>query len=293
MDSLSRIPCTPEEMYSARLEKEVHRSGDIHATLREGGPKLAKISSESFRLRQDKKKHTEAVCDQRVQWFSQEKAENREKVRVSSCSGEQAFQTKDGHSGETPSRFQIQNQNKPKKNSIKKQSLSLQQSDREGKEYRDRYVGPILVGPSNIEEETTSAQGALAQISHDISAQEELAPRENKSRSQQLSQIGLFTLPRNRKKTPYVDRGAANAIGMPLDMDVFIPEEYVIKRRMERKVAMEAVVGSSSERMMRSERHVKEMRKQGPSKVGLDQYEYAMSKGFVTIDNFIYICMSA
>ncbi|GAB4848955.1 hypothetical protein Ancab_003769 [Ancistrocladus abbreviatus] len=37
MDSMSRIPCSSEEIYSARSEKEVHRSGDMHATSKVGG----------------------------------------------------------------------------------------------------------------------------------------------------------------------------------------------------------------------------------------------------------------
>ncbi|GAB4852781.1 hypothetical protein Ancab_016989 [Ancistrocladus abbreviatus] len=63
MDSLSRIPGTPKEMNSARSEKEVYQSGDIHTTSKEGAPKFAKIPSESSRLRQDKKEHTEVVCN--------------------------------------------------------------------------------------------------------------------------------------------------------------------------------------------------------------------------------------
>ncbi|GAB4854709.1 hypothetical protein Ancab_023294 [Ancistrocladus abbreviatus] len=138
LDSLSRIPCTPEEMYSARSEKEVHRSGDIHATLREDGSKSDKFSSESSKLRRDKKGHTEA------------------------------FQKMDGHFGETPPHFQFQNLKKHKGNCFQKKSFSSQQMDRERKEHRDRYIGPVFVGPSNLEEETTSTQGVMVHSSQDI-----------------------------------------------------------------------------------------------------------------------------
>ncbi|GAB4858675.1 hypothetical protein Ancab_010147 [Ancistrocladus abbreviatus] len=61
------VMCTPEELYSARSEKEVHQRGDMHATSKEGGLKSAKIPSVSSRLRQDKIEHIEVACDQRVQ----------------------------------------------------------------------------------------------------------------------------------------------------------------------------------------------------------------------------------
>ncbi|GAB4834208.1 hypothetical protein Ancab_032473 [Ancistrocladus abbreviatus] len=60
-DSTSRVPCTPEEMNSANLKREVFWSGDIQATSKEGGPKIVKISSQSSSLRQDKKEHTEGT----------------------------------------------------------------------------------------------------------------------------------------------------------------------------------------------------------------------------------------
>ncbi|GAB4846604.1 hypothetical protein Ancab_025610 [Ancistrocladus abbreviatus] len=69
LDSLSRIPCMPKEMYSARSEKEVHRSGDTHATSREGGSKSIKLSCHSSRLRQDKKGHAELFDFLAVVWM--------------------------------------------------------------------------------------------------------------------------------------------------------------------------------------------------------------------------------
>ncbi|GAB4838910.1 hypothetical protein Ancab_028443 [Ancistrocladus abbreviatus] len=129
-DSLSRIPCMLEKIYSASPEKEVHRSSDNHATSKEGGPKLAKISCVSLGLRQNMIDHTETEYDLRVQRFSQEKTENKEKAGVSRCSGDQAFQTKDGHFAKTPLRLLFQNQKKLKKYCQK--SPCLQKSDREG-----------------------------------------------------------------------------------------------------------------------------------------------------------------
>ncbi|GAB4858006.1 hypothetical protein Ancab_015910, partial [Ancistrocladus abbreviatus] len=57
LDSLSRLSCMPEEMHSVRSIKEVHRSGDLHATSKEGGYKSTKFSYHSSRPRQDKKGH--------------------------------------------------------------------------------------------------------------------------------------------------------------------------------------------------------------------------------------------
>ncbi|GAB4849870.1 hypothetical protein Ancab_004669 [Ancistrocladus abbreviatus] len=113
MDSMSRVPCSPEEIYNASSEKEVHRSGDKHALSKDSGPKLAKISRVSSR--QDKIELKETECDQRGQRVSREKAECREKVGGYRCTGAQTFQTKDGSSGEMPLHFLFQRQKKLKK----------------------------------------------------------------------------------------------------------------------------------------------------------------------------------
>ncbi|GAB4828024.1 hypothetical protein Ancab_034911 [Ancistrocladus abbreviatus] len=91
MDSVSKVPCTPEEMNSANLEKEVFQSGGIHATAKEGGPKSAKIFSESCSLRQDKKDHTKVLNNPREERVPWEKANKGEKTGVRNCSGKQAF----------------------------------------------------------------------------------------------------------------------------------------------------------------------------------------------------------
>ncbi|GAB4846545.1 hypothetical protein Ancab_025550 [Ancistrocladus abbreviatus] len=161
MDSLSRIPSSPEEMYSARSEKEVHRSGDMHATSKAGGSQSAKIPSVSSKLRQDKTDHIEVACEQRVQRLSRDKAECREKVGVSRSPGEHDIQIVDGQSGKTPLRFLFQKLKKSKKKGIKQKFLFVQQTDREGMEIRDKSVGPILAGLSNLVDETAPIKGAL------------------------------------------------------------------------------------------------------------------------------------
>ncbi|GAB4829739.1 hypothetical protein Ancab_019392 [Ancistrocladus abbreviatus] len=173
MDSVSRVLCTPEEMNSASLEKEVIQSGGNHATPKEGGPNSAKIFYESYSLRQDKKENTEASNNPREEWFSWEKADIGEKEGVKSFLGERI--------------------------------------DSEGNRNRDQNVGLFYARLPNNEEEATSVQGVSAQNNPDLSTQLVLEPRERQSRSQHLSHKGFFTLPRNRRKPPYVDRGTAIA----------------------------------------------------------------------------------
>ncbi|GAB4854166.1 hypothetical protein Ancab_022751 [Ancistrocladus abbreviatus] len=144
----------------------------MHATSKAGGSQSAKIPSVSSRFRQYKKVHTEVACEQRVQLPSQAKAERREKAGVSRSAGEQDIQTVEVQSGETPLRFLFQKLNKSKKKGIKQKLLSSQQTDREGMEFRDKSIGPILAGPSNLVHENVPNEGALAQISHELSAQE-------------------------------------------------------------------------------------------------------------------------
>ncbi|GAB4851693.1 hypothetical protein Ancab_031097 [Ancistrocladus abbreviatus] len=172
LDSLSRIPCTPEEMYSARSEKKVHRSGDIHATSREGDFKSTKLSCHSSILRQDKKGHAEVFGESSVQRFSQEKAEYRHKSRGCSVSDVQAFQM-DGHSGDSSLLLQFQNPKEHMGNCLRQQSLFSQQADREKEDNRDRHIGPGFIGPSKSKELTSSLQGVKAHSSQDFPVQEE------------------------------------------------------------------------------------------------------------------------
>ncbi|GAB4827552.1 hypothetical protein Ancab_034435, partial [Ancistrocladus abbreviatus] len=97
---------------------------------------------------QDKMECSKTECDQRVQRVLREKAEHREKAEGSRCAGEQAFQTKDGSSRDTPLRFLFQRQKKLKKHSLHKKSISLQTLDRAGMEYKDANVGPTPIGPT-------------------------------------------------------------------------------------------------------------------------------------------------
>ncbi|GAB4828971.1 hypothetical protein Ancab_018631 [Ancistrocladus abbreviatus] len=142
MDSLSRIPCSPEGIYNAQSEKELHRSGDMHATSKRP---------------------------------SREKAESKEKDEVPRSIGEQDFQMVDVHSGETPLRFLFQKLKKSKKKGIKQKLLSAQQIAREGLDFRGKSVGsilagPTLAGPPNSIEDNVPTQRALAQISPRVSA---------------------------------------------------------------------------------------------------------------------------
>ncbi|GAB4844332.1 hypothetical protein Ancab_037696 [Ancistrocladus abbreviatus] len=190
MDSVSRIPCSPEGIYSARSEKELHRSSDMHATSKAGGSQSVKIRSVSCTLRQEKTVYTEVACEKGVQRPSREKAESREKDGVPRSARERDFQTVDVHSGETPIRFLFQKLKKSKKKGTKQKFLSAQRIDREGTDFGDKSVGPgltgpMLAGPPHSIDDNTPTQGALAQISPQVSAQVELQIRDNKSRSQQ------------------------------------------------------------------------------------------------------------
>ncbi|GAB4831515.1 hypothetical protein Ancab_005533 [Ancistrocladus abbreviatus] len=124
-DSLSRIPYTSEEMHRVRSEKDVHRSGDIHATSKEGGYKPPKPSCHSLRLGQDKQGSACDFDEPSVQRFPQEKVEHSHRSR--SCSGSeiQAFQ-RDGHSGDSSPLFQVQNSKEHRGNCFRQQSLSSQ-----------------------------------------------------------------------------------------------------------------------------------------------------------------------
>ncbi|GAB4838648.1 hypothetical protein Ancab_028192, partial [Ancistrocladus abbreviatus] len=165
---LTSVQCSPEEIHSAihraSSEKGDHRSGDIHAILKEGGPSLPKFSRVASS--QDKIACSEPVRDQQVQRVSQGKAEHRETVESSRCAGEQAFQKQDGSSGDT-----------------------LYTSNREGKEYRATSIGPTPVGPANTKEGIVLTRGALAHSTREPSAHGVSAPRENTSKMQQLSEI--------------------------------------------------------------------------------------------------------
>ncbi|GAB4829714.1 hypothetical protein Ancab_019366, partial [Ancistrocladus abbreviatus] len=131
MDSDSRVSCTPEEMNSASLEKEVIQSGGNHATPKEGGLNSAKIFYESYSLRQDKKENTEASNNPREEWFSWEKADIGEKEGIKSFLGEQI--------------------------------------DSEGNRNRDQNVGLFYARLPNNEEEATSVQVVSAQNNPDLS----------------------------------------------------------------------------------------------------------------------------
>ncbi|GAB4834214.1 hypothetical protein Ancab_032479 [Ancistrocladus abbreviatus] len=134
-DAAFRVPRTPDEMNSANLKKEVFWSGDIHATLKEGGPKIVKISNPP--VLDGTRKNTQ---------------------RYYAIQGRSSFHEK-----------------------------KLIKKKRQRPMGVNQNIGPVLVGPSNKEEETASVQGTLAYITHAVSASEELEPRENKSRPQPLS----------------------------------------------------------------------------------------------------------
>ncbi|GAB4840901.1 hypothetical protein Ancab_021661 [Ancistrocladus abbreviatus] len=165
LESVSRIPCSPEGIYSEQSEKELHRSGDKRATSKASGSQSDKIHSVSSSIRQEKTVHTETV---------------------------------DVESGETPIRFLFQKLKKSKKKGTKQKLLSAQQIDREGTDFRDKgngpgLVGPMMAGPPHSVEENVPTQGPLAQTSPQASAQVELQTRDIKSRSQQRTQNGFFT----------------------------------------------------------------------------------------------------
>ncbi|GAB4838912.1 hypothetical protein Ancab_028444 [Ancistrocladus abbreviatus] len=206
-ESVSRIPCSPEGIYSEQSEKELHRSGDKHATSKASGLQSDKIHSVSFSIRQEKTVHTEVACEKGVQRPSREKVESREKNGVLRSAGKQGLQKVDVQSDETPIRFLFQKLKKSKKKGTKQKLLSAQQIDREGTDFGDQgngpgLVGPMMAGPPHSVEENVPTQGPLAQTSPQASAQVELQTRDIKSRSQQRTQTGFFTLPRNRKKLP-------------------------------------------------------------------------------------------
>ncbi|GAB4845300.1 hypothetical protein Ancab_038709 [Ancistrocladus abbreviatus] len=139
---------------------------------------------------------------QSVQRFSREKAKYKHRSKGCSVSEVQAFQ-RDGHSGDSPPLFQVKNPKEHRGNCLRQQSLSSQQMDREKEDNGNRHNGPGFIGPSKSDDElSTSLQGIKAHCSQDFPTQEETAPREIKNRSQQSSQLGFSTLPRNRKKLP-------------------------------------------------------------------------------------------
>lgn len=69
-------------------------------------------------------------------------------------------------------------------------------------------------------------------------------------------------------------------------MDVFIPEEYVVRRRMERKEA--AVSGNRSEIASDSGQTIQKEKKERPSTFGLEKNELLGQT-----ENIVFNCFSA
>ena len=70
-------------------------------------------------------------------------------------------------------------------------------------------------------------------------------------------------------------------------MDVFIPEEYVVRRRMERKAA--AVTGNRSETASKSGRRIETEKKARSSTFWLEKNEHFGGQS----ENIVFNCFSA
>ncbi|GAB4846617.1 hypothetical protein Ancab_025623 [Ancistrocladus abbreviatus] len=94
----------------------------------------------------------------------------------------------------------LKKQKQPKKKLLKKKTFTQKRTDREGNGNMDQNVGPLSVGLPGKEEEGVTTQVGLAQTHPNFSAQLSLELRGSQSRTQHLSQKGLFKQLRNRGK---------------------------------------------------------------------------------------------
>ncbi|GAB4853314.1 hypothetical protein Ancab_017493 [Ancistrocladus abbreviatus] len=173
MDSVSRVQCSPEEIHKARPEKGEHKRREIHTPRKAGDPNLVNNSRDASS--QDKTESSKSENEQRAQKILRGKAEHRE---TAECS----------------------RQRKPTKRCIPSKAPSTQTSDGEGKGHREASGGPTFVGPTSTEKGIGFTRGDKAHLIRETSVQGMLAPRENRRKMQQLSQLRFYTLPRNRKK---------------------------------------------------------------------------------------------
>ncbi|GAB4855068.1 hypothetical protein Ancab_023651, partial [Ancistrocladus abbreviatus] len=187
-----------EEIHRNRPEKGEHKCREIHAPWKEGDPNLVINSRDASS--QDKTENSKFENEQRVQKILRGKAEHRGTAECSRCAGEQVSQKQDGTSGDTPLRFLFQRQRKIKKRCIPSKAPSTQTSDGEGKGHRADSGGPTFVGPTSTKEGMGFTRGDKAHLIREPSEQGMLAPRGNRRKLQQLSQLRFYTLPRNRKK---------------------------------------------------------------------------------------------
>ncbi|GAB4847070.1 hypothetical protein Ancab_026080 [Ancistrocladus abbreviatus] len=188
MDSVSRVQCSPEEMYRNRPEKGQLNCREIHAPRKAGDPKLVNNSRDAHS--QDRTESSKLENEQRVQQILRGKAEHRGTAECSRKAHQQtclyAFSFKE--------RGTLKNVAAPPKLLSRRHRME-----------RERGIGransgPTFVGPTSTEEGIGFTRGEKAHLMGETSIQGMLAPRENRRKLQHLSQLRFYTLPRNRKK---------------------------------------------------------------------------------------------
>ncbi|GAB4853313.1 hypothetical protein Ancab_017492 [Ancistrocladus abbreviatus] len=211
MDSVSRVQCSPEEMYRNRPEKGQLNCREIHAPRKAGDPKLVNNSRDAHS--QDRTESSKLENEQRVQQILQGKAEHRGTAECSRRVGEQVSQQQEGTSADLPLRFLFQRKRNIKKRCSPSKAAFTQTSDGEGKGHREANSGPTFVGPTSTEEGIGFTRGEKAHLMGETSIQGMLAPRENRRKLQHLSQLRFYTLPRNRKKLSMMRGGRRIPVG--------------------------------------------------------------------------------
>ncbi|GAB4855844.1 hypothetical protein Ancab_024483 [Ancistrocladus abbreviatus] len=150
MDSVSRVPNSPEEIHRVWSEKREHRCGETHAFSKACGNRLTAKTSRDDSC-QDKLESPMSENDQRVQRVLRGKAEHRETAECCRYAGGQTSQKEDGTSEDMPLRLLLHRQKKLRKKCLLTNVPSTQSAEDEGQGLRDASDGPNSVGPTSPE----------------------------------------------------------------------------------------------------------------------------------------------
>ncbi|GAB4840917.1 hypothetical protein Ancab_021677 [Ancistrocladus abbreviatus] len=206
MDSVSRVPNSPEEIHRVWSEKHEHRCGETHAFSKACGNRLTAKTPRDDSC-QDKLESPMSENDQRVQRVLRGKAKHSETAECCRYAGGQTSQKEDGTSEDMPLRLLLHRQKKLRKKCLLTNVPSTQSAEDEGQGLREASVGPNSVGPTSPEKGNGCKWGARAHYTRELSAQGVVASRGLSSKQRILSQTRFFTLPRNRQKLSMLQGG--------------------------------------------------------------------------------------